>query len=141
MSGGAVNLSSDPARHSLCTHGLDGMQAFFHSQDLLDELPHFNASMFRVVSDGDCAPELMPGTTYAETPKQWKGWIRQQLVKLSCARLMHTPFYLIMDSDVFVARPMTALNLFETVRPITQHHSDHPPERHAPTAIAPASAA
>lgn len=79
--------------------------------------------MFRVVHDGECAPELMPGTDYSETPKQWKGWIRQQLVKLSCARLMHTPFYLIMDSDVFVARPMTALNLFETVRQNVQRFS------------------
>ncbi|KAL0035850.1 hypothetical protein WJX77_005216 [Trebouxia sp. C0004] len=66
-----------------------------------------------VVEDGQCAPELKPDSMYKDLTL-WPGWTRQQVVKLACAHLIKTPFYLVLDADVFAARRAHALDLFVT---------------------------
>ncbi len=43
----------------------------------------------------------------------YPGWIRQQLVKLGCARLLKTPYYLVVDADVLYVRNITSTTLFK----------------------------
>lgn len=89
---------------------LQSMQHFF-SYELQKALPGIRPDLFRVVEDGQCASELLPDSAYKDLAS-WPGWTRQQVVKLACANLMQTPFYLVLDADVFAAQPAHALDLF-----------------------------
>jgi len=91
---------------------LQSMQRFF-SYELHKDLPGMRADLFQVVEDGQCASELLPDSMYKDLTL-WPGWTRQQVVKLACAHLMKTPFYLVLDADVFAARRAHALDLFVT---------------------------
>ena len=89
---------------------LQKMQRFF-SYELHKDLPAIRPDLFQVVEDGQCAAELLPDSAYKDLTL-WPGWTRQQVVKLACASLMQTPFYLVLDVDIFAARPTHALDLF-----------------------------
>ena len=91
---------------------LHKMQRFF-SYELHKDVPGIRPDLFQVVEDGHCASELMPDSPYKDLTL-WPGWTRQQVVKLACANLMQTPFYLVLDADVFVARHTQAPDLFVT---------------------------
>ena len=41
------------------------------------------------------------------------GWHKQQLLKLACASVLRTPFYLTTDADLFYLAPVSALDLLE----------------------------
>ena len=101
------------------------LQRFF-SYELQKELPGIQHDLFEVVEDGDCASELLPQAHYGDLTT-WPGWTRQQVVKLACANLIRTPFYLVLDADVFVARQAHVLDLFVTEPCETQasHICDH----------------
>lgn len=101
------------------------LQRFF-SYELRKDLPGIQSDLFEVVEDGQCAPELLPHAHYGDMTT-WPGWTRQQVVKLSCANLIRTPFYLVLDADVFMARQAHVLDLFVTNRCDTQesHICDH----------------
>lgn len=88
---------------------LHSMQRFFR-YELHRDLPGIRSDLFRVVEDGQCASELLPDSLYKDLAL-WPGWTRQQVVKLACAKLMQTPFYLVLDADVFVARHTHVLDL------------------------------
>ncbi|KAK9862989.1 hypothetical protein WJX84_006890 [Apatococcus fuscideae] len=97
-----------PQKHLL------GMETFFHEQ-LPQLVPDIAATTFRIVTDGDCIPEANPEFQYYRDPAEywWNGWLTQQLVKLACAPLVQTPFYMVMDADIFAARNFSAQDLFE----------------------------
>ena len=42
-----------------------------------------------------------------------RGWVKQQLVKLACASIIQTPFYQILDADIFAVHPFSARDLFQ----------------------------
>lgn len=88
------------------------MQHFFRHQ-LHKDVPGINPHLFKVVEDGQCASELLPDSPYQDLTL-WPGWTRQQVVKLACANLMQTPFYLVLDADVFMARHASVLDLLVT---------------------------
>lgn len=92
--------------------GLHRLQRFFH-HELHKDLPGIRRDLFKVVEDGQCASELLPDSAYKDLTL-WPGWTRQQVVKLACAHLMQTPYYLVLDADVFAARPTHVLDLFVT---------------------------
>ncbi|KAK9814725.1 hypothetical protein WJX72_010548 [[Myrmecia] bisecta] len=70
------------------------------------------ADLFRLVTDGDCAKELAVGTRFDRERETFPGWIKQQVVKLACASLVQTPFYLILDTDIFLANKASVKDLF-----------------------------
>ena len=39
-------------------------------------------------------------------------WVRQQVVKLACARHISTPFFIVIDADMFAVHPFKASNVF-----------------------------
>ncbi len=94
------------------------MQAFFRSE-MQQQAPNHH-QIFRVIDDGECIPEANPAFQWFRDPSAywWNGWLTQQLLKLACAPLIKTPFYLLLDADVFAARPFDAADLFE-VQPCT----------------------
>ena len=92
--------------------GLHKLQRFFN-HELHRDLPGIRRDLFKVVEDGQCASELLPDSAYKDLTV-WPGWTRQQVVKLACANLMQTPYYLVLDADVFAARPTRVLDLFVT---------------------------
>ena len=51
-----------------------------------------------------------------QSPEQrfTRGWVKQQLVKLGCAQVIKTPFYQILDADIFAVHQFSAKDLFET---------------------------
>lgn len=77
------------------------------------EFPKYHTAA-RVVSDGQCAPQLNKGTIYDTDRLKYPGWVKQQLVKLSCANIVTTPFYLVLDTDVFFVKHFGAQDLFKT---------------------------
>lgn len=104
------------------------LQRFFN-YEISKDMPGIQQGLFEVVEDGQCASELLPHTHYGDS-STWPGWTRQQVVKLACANLIHTPFYLVMDADVFIARQAHVLDLFVTASCNAQasrvcaHHSN-----------------
>ncbi|KAK9832312.1 hypothetical protein WJX74_005951 [Apatococcus lobatus] len=90
------------------------LETFFREQ-LPEQVPGIAAGKFRIVTDGDCIPEANPDFQWYRDPAEywWNGWLTQQLVKLACAPLVRTPFYMVMDADIFAARPFSARDLFE----------------------------
>ena len=110
---GLFDLSSLAAWLVVTPHAhLHTMQQFF-SYELHKDLPGMRADLFQVIEDGQCASELLPDSLYKDLTL-WPGWTRQQVVKLACANLIQTPFYLVLDADIFVARHTHALDLFVT---------------------------
>ena len=83
----------------------------FFSYELRKDLQGIRQDLFQVIEDGQCASELLPDSKFRDLTL-WPGWTRQQVVKLACANLMKTPFYLVLDADIFVARQTHALDLF-----------------------------
>jgi hypothetical protein len=63
--------------------------------------PWRDAFGIRVVSDDAVAPGAARSS----------GWIKQQLLKLGIARLVESPRYLVLDSDVLAVRPVGAPDL------------------------------
>lgn len=90
------------------------LSAFFQ-KEMLRQLPGQRQDLFRIVDDGECIPEANPEFEWYRAPADywWNGWLTQQLLKLACAPLVKTPFYLLLDADVFAARPFAASDLFE----------------------------
>lgn len=100
---------------------LQSMERFF-SYELHKDLPGMGADLFQVIEDGQCASELLPDSKYKDLTL-WPGWTRQQVVKLACASVITTPFYLVLDADIFAARHAHALDLFVTDPcDVTAHH-------------------
>lgn len=64
------------------------------------------------MSDGDCVPEMEAGLP-AATENSYPGWAKQGLVKLACAKLVQTPFYLLLDTDTFFVHHAKADDLFK----------------------------
>ena len=98
------------------------MQAFFQMEmQQQQQLLHQRHDLFRVLDDGQCIPEADPAFKWYRDPRSywWNGWLTQQLLKLACAAHVKTPFYLLIDADVFAARPFAAADLFE-LTPCTQ---------------------
>ncbi len=77
-----------------------------------DTLSSYFACTHRVVSDGDCVPEMESGMP-AATENSYPGWAKQGLVKLACAKLVQTPFYLLLDTDTFFVHYARAEDLFK----------------------------
>ncbi|KAK9832198.1 hypothetical protein WJX74_002597 [Apatococcus lobatus] len=90
------------------------LEAFF-KEETLRELPTLRQDLYRVVDDGSCIPEANPNFEWYRDPASywWNGWLTQQLLKLACAPLVTTPFYMLLDADVFAARPFAASDVFE----------------------------
>lgn len=87
----------------------------------------------RLVRDSQCTEALSPS---AASQRHHVGWVKQQLVKLACARtyvsllclsmlyiltilmhcaeLVHTPFYLLLDVDLFFTEPVTSSAWLDT---------------------------
>lgn len=99
---------------------LQVMHRFF-SYELQKDLPGMRADLFQVVEDGQCASELLPDSVYKDLTL-WPGWTRQQVVKLACANLIKTPFYLVLDADIFASKHAHALDLFVTDTCDSQAH-------------------
>ncbi|KAK9844482.1 hypothetical protein WJX74_003045 [Apatococcus lobatus] len=76
-------------------------------------VPEARHDFFRLVPEGECVSELAGGTKYETNKVDYPGWIRQQLVKLGCARLLKTPYYLVVDADVLYVRNITSTTLFK----------------------------
>ncbi|KAK9865561.1 hypothetical protein WJX84_005635 [Apatococcus fuscideae] len=87
----------------------------FYHHTVPTELPSIHPGLFRVVHDGQCVPEMDPGSTRYQPPEQrfTRGWVKQQLVKLACASIIQTPFYQILDADIFAVHPFSARDLFQ----------------------------
>ena len=49
----------------------------------------------------------------AATENSYPGWAKQGLVKLACAKLVQTPFYLLLDTDTFFVHHAKADDLFK----------------------------
>ena len=63
-------------------------------QEFLDkewaaDFPKYHTAA-RVVSDGECAPQLQQGTIYDTDRVKYPGWVKQQLVCTCSAELFHT---------------------------------------------------
>lgn len=54
------------------------LQQFVDEEWAID-FPRYHGAA-RVISDGDCAPQLAEGTTYDKDPLKYPGWVKQQLV-------------------------------------------------------------
>ncbi|KAK9823686.1 hypothetical protein WJX72_004630 [[Myrmecia] bisecta] len=78
--------------------------------DVEEMMPHFPRDKLRIIADPQCSKELRPGSRVG---RGVVGWMKQQLLKLSCAAIMRTPFYLVTDVDSFFTRNVTALDLFQ----------------------------
>mmetsp|Transcript_1620 Transcript_1620/g.4762 ORF Transcript_1620/g.4762 Transcript_1620/m.4762 type:complete len:408 (+) Transcript_1620:267-1490(+) len=96
-----------PAQH------LPALRAFLDGG--LPDLPPALDDIVRVVADEACAPELEPRRFAAlafNDAEFVSGWLKQQLLKLACAHLVTTPYYLITDADTFFLNPFSAGDLF-----------------------------
>ena len=51
----------------------------FVDQEWAIDFPKYHGAA-RVISDGDCASQLVEGTTYDKDPLKYPGWVKQQLV-------------------------------------------------------------
>ena len=56
------------------------------------------------------------------------GWYRQQLIKLAAANLVNTEFFLTLDADVILCKPLRLENLVRSGRALL-----HPADRHKHT--------
>lgn len=56
------------------------LQKFVDEEWAID-FPRYHGAA-RVISDGDCAPQLVEGTVYDRDPLKYPGWVKQQLVRL-----------------------------------------------------------
>lgn len=54
------------------------LQEFVDGEWAID-FPKYHGAA-RVISDGDCASQLVEGTTYDKDPLKYPGWVKQQLV-------------------------------------------------------------
>jgi hypothetical protein len=68
---------------------------------------------FRVISETDVIPELR-----LFRPERIGGWLLQQLIKLSAARIVSSPFYLTLDADVMCVRHIEYSDLIQDQRAI-----------------------
>lgn len=53
-----------------------------------------------------CPPLLRNPDTTNNWPEPNIGWFRQQIIKLACHRLIRTPFYMALDSDIIFKKPL-----------------------------------
>ena len=63
---------------------------------------------FQIINENVVCPKL----------KNYKGWYKQQVLKLAVAKLVKTKFYLVVDADVFCTKPMTYNSLIVNKKPI-----------------------
>ena len=95
----------------------DRMVSFFSSAPVLAALQCPTASAwvglsapilsFKVWPESQLVPRFAPGASYS-------GTTRQMTLKLAAATIVTSPFYLIMDSDVYARRPFARKDLFDT---------------------------
>lgn len=83
---------------------------------IIGHLP--NMPIFTLITDDECAPDVRNATMKGHTDVSLfgtpiPGWVKQQLLKLSAAGLMQTPYYMVMDSDVFFTKHFKAVDLFK----------------------------
>lgn len=78
---------------------------------IIGHLP--NMPVFTLITDDECAPDVRNATMKGPKPVPMPGWVKQQLLKLAAAGLMQTPYYMVMDSDVFFTRRFRAIDLFK----------------------------
>ncbi len=71
------------------------------------ELGRSNIGM---ISEDDICPNL----------KGCSGWHKQQLLKLAAAKVVASDYYLVLDSDVVLTRPVAMSDLFPSGKPIFQ---------------------
>ena len=84
------------------------------------ELASYQGRLSIVILDETVvAPSL---SYYPDTTNDWprpnKGWYRQQLIKLGAHRLITTPYYMTLDSDVIVKRPLHLDDVFVADRSV-----------------------
>ena len=78
---------------------------------IIGHLP--NMPVFTLITDDECAPDVRNATMKDQKEVPLPGWVKQQLLKLSAAGLMQTPYYMVMDSDVFFTKHFKAVDLFK----------------------------
>ena len=78
---------------------------------IIGHLP--NLPVFTIVTDDECAPDVRNATVKDNHEVPIPGWVKQQLLKLAAAGLMQTPYYMVMDSDVFFTKHCKAEDLFK----------------------------
>eukprot|EP00455_Lapot_gusevi_P031892 TRINITY_DN3475_c0_g1_i1.p1 TRINITY_DN3475_c0_g1~~TRINITY_DN3475_c0_g1_i1.p1 ORF type:complete len:344 (+),score=59.95 TRINITY_DN3475_c0_g1_i1:57-1088(+) len=97
-------------------------------QAVLDFLEQFhreqkstNRIRFQVISERDVIPELhAPISVSSSTfPSRHPGYILQQLLKLAIVDWIHTPFYLTLDTDVLLTRPVSLHDLLPNGKALT----------------------
>ncbi|KAK9865256.1 hypothetical protein WJX84_011806 [Apatococcus fuscideae] len=98
-----------PAAH------LEETRSFFQKQ-IPAELTNLPASLFHVLTDGDCVPEFDPKSSHFRDPSiagyGYDKWVRQQVVKLGCAKHISTSFFIVIDADMFAVHPFKASDVF-----------------------------
>ena len=62
---------------------------------------------FKVWPESQLVPRFAPGAPFS-------GTTRQMTLKLAAAKVVSTPFYLVMDSDVYARRPFSRRDLFDS---------------------------
>jgi hypothetical protein len=94
----------------------DRMAAYFRSPSVVSALRCPSASAL-----GEQAPQL-PAFVWPESQivrrfgrgSKFSGTTRQMTLKLAAASIVSTPFYIVMDSDVYARRPFSRADLFDT---------------------------
>lgn len=63
--------------------------------------------LLKAVPEDVCCPEFKPGLLYMRRRPDGhlviSGWVKQQLVKLACAEIIKTPFYLVSHPDMLLS--------------------------------------
>lgn len=104
--------TSSVAEYIIASPAADVTNTIAYLQNVISESANLSTVQFRVVSDGDCVPEMEAGMP-AATENSYPGWAKQGLVKLACAKLVQTPFYLLLDTDTFFVHHAKADDLFK----------------------------
>ncbi|KAK9824874.1 hypothetical protein WJX74_002306 [Apatococcus lobatus] len=88
----------------------------FFKEAIPAELPQLSGDMFRILWDGECVPEFDPDSPLYRDPSLegygYDKWVRQQVVKLACARHVTTPFFIVVDADMFAVHHFKASDVF-----------------------------
>ncbi|PCK09041.1 MAG: hypothetical protein COA42_06060 [Alteromonadaceae bacterium] len=75
---------------------------------------HQNYDTLTFVSEDSLVPDAMKIKAY--DPDGRGGWYFQQVLKIACATLVKTDFYITLDSDVILMKPMQVAQLFSGER-------------------------
>jgi hypothetical protein len=87
---------------------------------------------FRVVPEDAVLPELEKAKVrHTKNDRPLSGWMVQQLLKLSMARHVSTPFYLTLDADVVCVKPVHYETLIRDNRAIARVSEQDPQARPA----------